>query len=145
MLVKDAMSQIVVSAGPDMTLRQVAGMLLEYGFNALPVSDENGQLVGMIGIRDLLTAPSRATAHENVTIDQKLSVWERTLVKQLMVDRVITVEENAPLMRAAALMANVGVHPLPVMRGKQMIGVITRSDVIKALLQASGATYRPVA
>jgi CBS domain-containing protein len=149
MLVREVMTWGTVTLRPDTTLRQAALMLLESGHTAIPVVNERDELVGMIGIRDLLTAPRHAyagtRAHENRSEQDALAIWEQTRVAQVMADEVISVSEDASVMKAAAMMANMGIHPLPVVRGRQVVGVIGRRDIIKAVLCHSDAFYRPVA
>jgi len=52
-----------------------------------------------------------------------------------MNDRVRSVTEEATVLQAAATMVNTGKHPLPVMRAGQVVGVIDRADVVRALLE----------
>ncbi len=148
MVARDMMSWVVVTAQPTMTLRQLATIFLEYGFNAVPVVNEQDQLIGMAGIRDLLTAPYRAASgqavEDDTTSEQKLAIWESTPVRQVMATPVISVTEDTPLGRIAALMASSGAHPLPVVRDGRPIGMISRREVIKAILNETGQMYRAV-
>lgn len=63
-----------------------------------------------------------------------LQAWKATPVKNLMNEKVISVTEETPLLRAAELMVNSGKHPLPVLRNGKVVGVISRSDIARALL-----------
>jgi CBS-domain-containing membrane protein len=148
MLARDVMSGAAVTIPVNMTLRRAAAMLLEHGFNALPVINERQEVVGAVGIRDLLTAPYRAAEGAMISgeIDpaEKLDVWERLRVRDVMATAVISVEEETPLMQVAALMANTGAHPLLVLRDKHVIGTISRREVVKAILNETGQLYRPV-
>ncbi len=148
MVARDVMSWTVVTIPSDLTLQRAAVMLLEYGFNALPVVNDRQEAVGVIGIRDLLTAPYRAAEGTGISgeIDpnEKLDVWGRLRVQEVMATSVVSVDEETPLMHVAALMANTGAHPILVLRGKCVIGTISRREVIKAILNETGQLYRPV-
>jgi CBS-domain-containing membrane protein len=148
MLAKDVMSWAAVTIPAGATLRQAAAMLLEHGFNALPVVDDRREVVGVIGIRDLLTAPYRAAdgVEINGAIDpaEKLDVWGRLRVREVMATPVVSVTEDTPLMRVAALMANTGAHPILVLRDNCVVGTISRREVVKAILNETGQLYRPV-
>ncbi len=148
MFARDVMSWAAVTIPVNVTLRQAAAMLLEHGFNALPVVNERQEVVGVIGIRDLLTAPYRvadgAAISGEIDPDEKLDVWERLRVHEVMATPVISVTEETPLMQIVALMANTGAHPLLVLRDKCAIGTISRREVVKAILNETGQLYRPV-
>jgi CBS domain-containing protein len=137
-LAKDVMTRHVVTVRPDASLRHAAALLVKYGFNAVPVVTETGEVIGMLGIRDLMTAPQNAAASPRVSaargVAEKFDIWEHTQVRQVMSDRVITIQEDTPLMQAAALMSNMGVHPLPVLREGQLVGIVSRKDTLKGVL-----------
>lgn len=132
----------------DATLRRAATMLLEHGFNALPVVNDRHEVIGVIGIRDLLTAPYRvadgAAISAEIDPEEKLDVWERLRVRDVMVTSVVSVEEETPLGRVMALMAATGAHPLLVLRDRRVMGTISRREVVKAILNETGELYRPV-
>jgi CBS-domain-containing membrane protein len=148
MFARDVMSWTAVTIPAETTLRRAAAMLLEHGFNALPVVDDRAEVVGVIGIRDLLTAPYHAadgaTISDTIDSDEKLDVWGRLRVREVMVTPVVSVAEDTPLMRVAALMANTGAHPILVLRDKCVIGTISRREVVKAILNETGQLYRPI-
>jgi CBS domain-containing protein len=138
MQVKDVMNRQVVTVRPEATLRQAAALLVKYGFNALPVETDSGELVGILGIRDLLTAPQNAGAAPRMfataSMSDKFDIWEQTQVRQVMSDQVITITEDTPVMQAVALMSNMGVHPLPVLRDRRLVGIVSRKDTLKGIL-----------
>jgi CBS domain-containing protein len=57
--------------------------------------------------------------------------------KKVMTHHVITANEDMEVEAAASLMLKEGVTRLPVMQGKKLVGILTRSDIINAI----GATY----
>ena len=58
-LLKDLMVESVISLNPDSTLKQAADMFLRYGFRALPVTDENETILGVVPYRDVMQLKHR--------------------------------------------------------------------------------------
>jgi CBS domain-containing protein len=137
MLVKDAMVMSVISIAPQATLREAAETMLARGVDTLFVM-EDGQLVGVVGLRDLFTAPLRASwgsrMSEQRTEKSLTQVWRGHIVGNIMDTRVLTVPTEMALTQAAALMVNSGKHPLLVRQDGRFIGAISRADVMRALL-----------
>lgn len=102
-----------------------------------PVVDKRGKLVGIVTDTDLMNAsPSEATT---------LSVWEissllsKITVERVMTAQVITTTEDATIEEAARLMADGHFGGLPVLRGKNLVGIITESDLFNIFLEMLGA------
>jgi acetoin utilization protein AcuB len=107
-----------------------------------PVVNKKGKLVGIVTRDDLLYAsPSPVTS---------LSMWEVTYlmsqvtVEETMTEEVVTVEEDTPLEEAARIMADNKFGGMPVMRGDEVVGVITESDLFKAFLELFGGHEKGV-
>jgi CBS domain-containing protein len=131
----------VLQIQPQATLREAAEIMLSNRVDALVIEGEHGTLQGVIGLRDLFTAPIPAylgnpmLKHENE--EQLRKVWESVKVQNLMNDKVLSVTENTTLIRALELMVNTGKHPLPVLRDNKVVGIISRSDIARAILVQS--------
>jgi len=137
MLVKDAMRSGFVCILPQASLYEAAQTMLSSRVEALLVM-EGARLVGVVGLRDLFTAPLPAhygiAMFERHSEAQLLADWKSIPVRNIMNDRVRSVTEEATVLQAAATMVNSGKHPLPVLRAGQVVGVIDRADVVRALL-----------
>jgi CBS domain-containing protein len=138
MIVKDFMQSDVFHIGPQATLLEAAQKLLSCRVDTLLIL-KGDALVGVIGLRDLFTAPIPAhyggsmPAHHDE--GHLIQAWKATPVKHLMNEKVISVTEETPLLRGAELMVNSGKHPLAVLRNGKVVGVISRSDIAHALLE----------
>ncbi len=137
MLVKNRMSQPVITVDPDTPIMDALNLMKTRSIRRTPVVDKHGKLIGIVSDKDLLNAgPSDATS---------LSVWEinyligKIKVKQVMTRAVLTVEGDTPIEEAARIMVDNKVGGLPVMAGDEIIGVITESDLFKILLELMGA------
>ena len=138
MLVKEIMRSPVVTIRPDATLRQAAELMLEHNINGLPVVDDARRVIGIIGLKDILRAPMPSIAHATVsrlaTEGDVAKRLDTTLVERVMATTVFSVKEDDPLMTAVAIMVNQGLHPVPVLRGQQLVGVVSRADAVRAIL-----------
>jgi acetoin utilization protein AcuB len=130
------MSQPVITVKPDLPIMEALNLMKKENIRRTPVID-SGKLVGIISDKDLLNAsPSDATS---------LSVWEinyllsQIKVKQVMSKKVITVEENTPIEEVARIMADSKIGGVPVLRDRQLVGLITETDLFKIFLELMGA------
>ncbi|MGQ9677371.1 MAG: CBS domain-containing protein [Chloroflexota bacterium] len=138
MLAKDIMSTSIVTIGVRDSMAKAARLMLDHRINALPVLDEQGRLAGMIGIRDVLRVPLPSHSDSPIIkwtrLEEKAALLSKTCVREVMNRRVVSVGDTATVIEVAALMANRGVHPIPIMRDGQLLGVVGRADVARALL-----------
>jgi len=138
MVVKDVVHTRALFIEPEATLFDAAKKMLANNVNSLLVM-ENDELFGVIGLRDLFTAPIPAhygnpmLRHNDET--QLLDIWKTTPVRNLVNDNVLTVNEDTTLLRALELMVNTGKHPLPVMQDGKVVGTISRMDIVRAVLE----------
>lgn len=145
MQVRDVMHSNVIQINPQATVLQAAELMSQHGVDTLLVM-ANNELLGVLGLRDLFTAPlpsrTKSRVSEQRTETQLQEIWQHLQVYELMgEDPALTVPEDFPLMKAAALMMNTGKHPLAVTQRGQVVGVLARSDVVRGLL----ADTKPVA
>jgi len=111
-------------------------LMHEKKVHRLPVLDKRGRLVGIVAESDLLYAsPSPATS---------LSVWEihgllaKLTVDKVMTRKVITIAPDAPVEEAAQVMVAKGIGGLPVMNGKDLVGIVTETDLFKIFIDMLG-------
>ena len=131
MLVGKRMTQNPVIVHPDTPFQDALQLLREKKVRRLPVVDKAGNVVGIVVEKDLLYAsPSPATSLSVFEIHYLLSKLQ---VKDVMTQRVITVGEDCPLEEAARIMVDHRIGSLPIVRGKQLVGIITERDIAKAM------------
>lgn len=136
MLVGQRMARPVITISPDMPISDALSLLKRENIRRAPVV-KRGKLVGIVTIADIMNAsPSQATS---------LSIWEinyllaKIKVNEVMTKEVITVPEDMPIEDAARLMADTKIGGLPVMRGKEIVGMITETDLFKVFLEMMAA------
>jgi len=137
MLVGERMTRPVITVRPEMPIQDALKMMRTEHIRRAPVVDERGRLVGVVSERDLLHAsPSEATS---------LSIWEvhyllsKITVERVMAKKVVTVAEDTPSEEAARIMADNKIGGLPVLRGTEVVGMVTETDLFKVFLELLGA------
>ena len=139
MLVRDRMSSPCLTIGPETPVQEALAQMHKDKVRRYPVVDKRGHLLGVVSMSDLLNAtPSDATL---------LSVWEvnyllsKLTVEKVMTKDVITITEDTPIEEAARIMADHKIGGLPVVRGEEVVGIITETNLFKAFLELLGARY----
>lgn len=145
----DVMTRNVVSVKPDATILQAARLMLQHHISGLPVIDASGRLVGILSEGDFLRRRETAT-------ERRRSRWLEFLmgpgkmaseythshgnkVAEVMTAEVQTIGENTPLEEIVELMERRRIKRVPVVRGDQVIGIITRSNLMHAMVSFARA------
>jgi acetoin utilization protein AcuB len=131
------MSRPAITVHPDTSLQDALDLMHAERIRRLPVIDRKGKLVGIVSERELLKAlPSSATT---LSVYEMKSLVSKLIIKDFMSKDVTTVTEDTPLEEAARIMADGKISGLPVVRGDEVVGVITETDVFKVFLEIFGA------
>ena len=151
MQVKDAMTLNPIGVLPQATIAEAIRLMLDRHISGLPVIDKTGELVGMLSEGDLLRRAETGTQKGRLRflewlIDPGKLALEYTkthgrLVSEVMTNDAWTVGEDASLADAVALMEKHGVKRLPVLRAGRVVGIVTRSDLLRALVGFVSPTY----
>jgi acetoin utilization protein AcuB len=132
LLVRDSMTQELVTVVPETTAAEALALCRTNRIRHLPVL-EGGRLVGLISDRDLRAAtpalgdPARAEALDRVRVADE------------MARDVITAHPEDPIEDAAMAMYERKFGCLPVVDGGELVGMVTSSDVMRALVRLVGA------
>lgn len=110
----------VVTIQPESTIEEAIELLLQKRVSGLPVVDAAQNLVGMITEFALLAL----VYDKNVLHDR---------VGQFMTRQLLSVEFNTPITEIANLFILHRVRRLPVTRGGRLVGLVSRSDVLRGL------------
>ncbi|HEX2717742.1 MAG TPA: CBS domain-containing protein [Gemmatimonadaceae bacterium] len=133
LLVRDIMTENPRTIGPDVRAREGAREMVRWGLGSLPVVDDSGRVVGMLGERDLLrNLLTRYLA--DAAAGGKTGSAPPRLVRDVMTRQVLCVSPEQPLSEVAALMANKDVDRVPVVREGRLIGFLTRGDIVRKLI-----------
>jgi len=119
---RDLMSSPVRTIRPETTIEEAQRILLRYGHSGLSVVDTQGQLVGIISRRDLDIAFHHGFSHAPV--------------KGYMTINLKTITPDTTLPQIESLMVTYDIGRLPVLEDGQLVGIVTRTDVLRELHQA---------
>ncbi len=136
MFVVARMTKHPVSVSSDATIQQADRLMKKHKFHRMLVVD-NGKLVGYFSDRDIMrVAPSPATTLSKFEIR---SLLDKISVKDIMHDKVITVNEGATVEEAALIMYQNKVGGLPVISDVgALVGIITATDILKTFIEVMG-------
>ena len=112
-------------------------LMAKHRVNQLPVVD-NDNLVGIVTDRDIRDAyPTSLMIDRTKEIDQ---FAEKVTVETVMTHDVFIVQPDTPLLTAVALLRRHRIGSLPVIKHKELVGIITRSDILDFVLSGNGAS-----
>jgi tRNA nucleotidyltransferase (CCA-adding enzyme) len=118
---RDLMSSPVRTILPQTTIKQAQRILFRYGHSGLSVVNEEGKLLGIISRRDLDLALHHGFSHAPV--------------KGYMTSNLKTITPETTLPEIESLMVTYDVGRLPVLLGEKLVGIVTRTDVLRQLHQ----------
>jgi Zn-dependent protease/CBS domain-containing protein len=118
MTMQQVMNSPVMTVSPSTPLSELIDRMYNTKHLGFPVIDR-GQLVGMVTLADVQKAPP---------IDR-----EALQVKDVMHREVITLPPNAPLTDAFKIMSERQIGRIPVMEGDNLVGIVTRTDILKVM------------
>ncbi len=128
MRVSELMQTKVQTVHPDDAVNDAVVTLTDAHVSALPVVDETGHMIGVISSTDILT--SEAEARDAV---EREALFEQMMVRDIMTPRPLTVSSDADVREAAQQMLYAEVHRLFVISGNQLVGVISTTDIVRAV------------
>jgi CBS domain-containing protein len=116
MKVREVMTRRVIRAEVDTPVADIARLLTENHISAVPITDKSGAVVGLVSEYDLL-AKKGLVAGEIMTAD------------------VITVSEEANVDAVQHLLIERRVKRVPVMSGQELVGIVSRSDIVRLMAE----------
>ena len=147
MIIRDCMKRNVFSIPATATIREAAAIVVERHIGMLPVIDASGKLMGVVGLRNLLSLelPDFFGLLSDVDFVHDFGAVETNRPSPEQIDCPITklmqpvtsVVETCGLLRAYALMLKHNIHDLPVVsRENTLVGIASRVDIGTAILSA---------
>ncbi|MBV9829691.1 MAG: CBS domain-containing protein [Alphaproteobacteria bacterium] len=147
----DVMTRDVITIEPTASVQTLATLLSERGISGVPVVDAEQRLVGIVSEGDLL---HRAETQTERRLERRRPRWFESTTSELardyvkshgrtvadvMTRDVITVVEMTDLADVAMLMETKRVKRIPVVRRGQCVGIISRANLVRALVAAKPA------
>jgi CBS domain-containing protein len=145
--VGDVMTTDVVPVHPDASFKQVVRVLAQHRVGGAPVVAEDGTLLGVVSGSDLTChdeEPPRLAALLGRTARTHVRKSRGRTARDLMTSPVRTIGPRASVCEALAEMGRAGVGRLVVVEDGRMVGILTRSDVLRTYLRSDDELQREV-
>src|SRR5215471_9528896 len=145
----DVMVRNVVTIGPDASVAEAAKLIADNDVSALPVVDDVGHLVGIISEADLMRREEIGTSIHHpwwieavspaATLAAEFTKSHAKRVAEVMSEKVITATEETSLAEIAAILEGNRIKRLPIVRGREVVGIVSRANLIQALASTDRA------
>jgi len=153
MKARDVMTPRVISIETDAPIMQAVRLMLQNRISGLPVVGPKGELVGMVTEGDFIRRGELGTQrHRNRWLefligpgrlaDEYVHARGRK-VEEVMTREPITVTEDTPLDEVVRLMERHRIKRLPVMQAGKLVGIVTRANIMHALVSLAAETKAP--
>lgn len=138
MYAKDVMSSPVTTISAGASVRDAARLLINAQVSALPVVDQRNAMAGIVSEVDLIRrvvgdANDPAQLHAHLGDPDSQEVLSLT-VADIMTRDVVTANEETSLEDVATLMLEHQTKRIPIVRGTDVVGIVSRIDLVKAML-----------
>ena len=129
MKAQEIMSRPVVAAARTTTARDLAIQMFLGGFSGMPVADRDGTIAGIVTELDVIRAVRSGKQLESATAEE------------IMTREVITVDVDASLDEVMEIFEEKKILRVPVTEQGKLVGVISRPDILRALVQPNFMTF----
>lgn len=154
MKVRDLMTREPMTVSPDMPVGAAAAMLSERGVSGAPVVASTGEVLGLVTETDLERRLAAAAGREERSWLGRLlaaapaeareyAKSHGRFVRDIMTPAPTTIGPEASVEEAASVLDRLGVRRLPVVEGGQLVGVVSRADLLRAVLDPAPPAAAP--
>ena len=154
MNVRDLMTTDVVTVRADMPLKEVARLLLERRISGVPVVGEDGAVLGVVSEADFLRKEAgdpaqrrrlglRWLVHDRHAEEDRQRV-AAVSAGEAMTRPAVTIGADRPLSEAARRMTDGRIKRLPVVEDGRLVGILTRTDVVRAYARTDDELFGAV-
>jgi CBS-domain-containing membrane protein len=140
--VRDVMTRRVVVVQDSAPFKEIVALMRQRGVSAVPVLDRDEHLMGIVSEADLMLKEEHAVPDDSQRVfKSRRRRVERTkaegvVARELMSRSVVTIDEEAPIARAARVMHEHGVKRLPVVDANgAVLGIVSRTDLLRVFLR----------
>jgi len=147
----DVMTPNVISVTLQAEVQEIASLLVEHKISAVPVVDDDDQVLGIVSEGDLMRrVESEGDKHKSWWLKWLLGNNPVDYVKshgrkagEIMTSDPITIEEDEPLYHIAALLEKHGIKRVPVVRKGKLVGIVSRADLLRGFSVTATDTTVP--
>lgn len=145
----EIMTKDVISVAPETPVREIAAMMLERRISGVPVVDAGGRVLGIVSEGDLIRRPELETDRARTGwLGLFLSEEDRArdfvkshgrVAREVMTKPATCVAPDTPLDEVVRLMERLRVKRLPVVKNGKLAGLVTRTDLLRAMVSRPAA------
>jgi CBS domain-containing protein len=132
MLVQEVMTAPAVTINADTTTKAALRLLAGHHVTSVPVTDDHGRILGVVSEVDLLRNLVRKDPRTHM-LPPEAPAERPNRVRDVMTTRSMTVAPDSDLSDAVEVMTTTAVKSLPVVEAGRVVGVVSRSDVVRML------------
>jgi CBS domain-containing protein len=119
--IKDIMTKDVITVREDTGVEKICNILIKNKLSGLPVVNNKGDLIGFVSERDIIASVG-------------LADFLNKKARNVMTKKPLSVSMNMPVDEVSRILTRKPYRHLPVVKGKKVIGIISRKDVINRLV-----------
>jgi CBS domain-containing protein len=126
MLAKQIMTRDVITASPELSIKELAMLLIKNQISGVPVADKDGKIIGLVSEADIISKKGKQ-------------------VQAIMSQQVFSVGEEASVEEIAQLMTAHRIKRVPVMNEGKLVGIVSRADIVNTIAMGENlALHTPV-
>ncbi len=133
LLVEDVLAPLQYRVYSHTPYTEVVDLMVRRGLKSVPVVGEDYEFLGIITTGDAMKHVVAKTQTEEAGEPQDTTPLQEPTAREIMTRSVMCVSEDQSLMEAAFIMVNRDVEELPVIREGEMVGFLTRGEVLRLL------------
>jgi CBS domain-containing protein len=114
MIAKDLMTRDIITVSPSTKVKNLAMILIKNQISGAPVANKGGKILGIVSEADIVAKRGKDA-------------------KAIMSKKVISIRQDASVEEMAQLMVTHAIKRLPVMEGGEIIGIVSRADIVNAI------------
>ena len=151
--VRDIMTTDVVQVSPDANVSHIALLMSEYGISGVPVVDDGGQVLGVVTELDMIVRNTRFKMPAFITFLDAIIYLETpghyrervehvlgTTAEEIMSEPAVTIGPDASIEDLSELMVDRRMNPVPVVESGRLVGIVSRSDIIRVMVEGVEAS-----
>ncbi|HEY8374244.1 MAG TPA: CBS domain-containing protein [Pseudonocardiaceae bacterium] len=145
MRARDVMTSPVITVRPGTSVKEAAALLVAHGFTALPVVDDEEQLVGIVTEADVVRG--------RIPRDPRARIWRQeepvsdppgATVGEVMTSPVVVAAAGTDVGDVARTMLERGIRSVPVVEGSRVVGIVSRRDLVRTITRDDQVIARDV-
>lgn len=142
---KDIMTKDVITIKPEATVEELARLLIKQKISGVPVVDDKDNLIGIVTENDLISQNKRLHIPTIIRLfdafitvglgrmEDEIKRMTAVTVGEICTKKVVTITEETLLDEIATIMSERNIHLLPVVRGKVLVGIVGKADIVGAV------------